>query len=373
MRVLDSGRILVRAEITMKPLSRIDQTLALVVLVLLIGGCFLVLRPFLSALLWAVVLSVATWPVFAHIKRALHGRSSWAAGVMTLLIALVVLAPFVIVGVTLADNADRLTTFYKQTVENGPPDAPAWVAEIPVVGERAADYWHAMVHDSARLVAELKKWIEPIKNGLIGFGTVVGEGLLMLTLSVLIAFFFYRDGDAVQRRLRAAIERIAPERGKRYLDLAVGTMRGVVYGILGTALAQGVLMAIGLWIAGFQAAPLLGLATFFLSPLPVGPPLVWLGAAAVLFQQGETGWAIFIAAWGALIVSSVDNFVKPLIISRGSNLPFILVLLGILGGAVAFGFIGVFLGPVLLALGLALLREWAVDTDADRPPPPKSS
>jgi predicted PurR-regulated permease PerM len=190
---------------------------------------------------------------------------------------------------------------------------------------------------------------------------------------VLIAFFFYRDGDAVQRRLRAAIERIAPERGKRYLDLAVGTMRGVVYGILGTALAQGVLMAIGLWIAGFQAAPLLGLATFFLSPLPVGPPLVWLGAAAVLFQQGETGWAIFIAAWGALIVSSVDNFVKPLIISRGSNLPFILVLLGILGGAVAFGFIGVFLGPVLLALGLALLREWAVDTDADRPPPPKSS
>jgi predicted PurR-regulated permease PerM len=189
---------------------------------------------------------------------------------------------------------------------------------------------------------------------------------LQLTLSVLIAFFFFREGDAMTRRLRAAIERIAPNRGARLLEVAAGTTRGVVYGILGTALAQGVLMAIGLMIAGIGAAPLLGLVTFFLSPVPIGPPLVWIPAAAWLFSHGETGLGTFMLLWGTLVVSMVDNFLKPIIISRGSNLPFVLVMLGILGGVVAFGFIGVFLGPVLLALGLALLKEWAVLSE-DRP------
>ena len=133
---------------------------------------------------------------------------------------------------------------------------------------------------------------------------------------------------------------------------------------LGTALAQGVLMAIGLWFAGFKAAPLLGLVTFFLSPVPIGPPLVWIPAGILMIVNGETGWGIFLFVWGALVVSSVDNFLKPMIISRGSALPFVLVLLGVLGGAIAFGFVGVFLGPVLLAVGYALIKEWAVETAA---------
>ena len=130
------------------------------------------------------------------------------------------------------------------------------------------------------------------------------------------------------------------------LDVAGATTRAVVYGILGTALAQGVLMAIGLYIAGIKAAPLLGLVTFFLSPVPIGPPLVWIPAGLwLIFAQGETAWGIFLLVWGALVVSSVDNVLKPMIISRGSDLPFILVMLGVFGGVVAFGFIGVFLGP----------------------------
>jgi predicted PurR-regulated permease PerM len=133
-------------------------------------------------------------------------------------------------------------------------------------------------------------------------------------------------------------------------------------------------MAIGLWMAGIKAAPLLGLVTFFLSPVPIGPPLVWIPAGLWLINEGATGWGIFLLIWGLVVVSSVDNFLKPILISRGSDLPFVLVLIGVLGGAVAFGFIGVFLGPVLIAVGYALLKEWAsgaprtASASSDAPP-----
>ena len=351
------------------PPNRIEQTLTLAMLAVLITGCFLVLRPFLTAVLWAVVLAATTWPLHARLVGWLGGRSAVAAAVMTLLIAAVVLMPFVIVGVSLAENADRMAEFARRVVDEGPPDPPAWVAGVPFFGDRLHAYLADLAHDTPQLMAELKKLIDPVKSTLFSGGASVVQGLLQLTLSVLIVYFFFRDGDAATRRLRAAIERIAPNRGARLLDVAAGTTRGVVYGILGTALAQGVLNAIGLWAVGIGAAPLLGLATFFLSPVPVGPPLIWLPAAGWLLYQGHTGAGVFMLLWGTLVVSSIDNVLKPLIISHGSNLPFVLVLLGILGGVVAFGFIGVFLGPVLLAIGLALLKEWAVLADDGAPSP----
>jgi predicted PurR-regulated permease PerM len=276
-----------------------------------------------------------------------------------LAILLVVVTPFVIVGATLAENSDRLTAFARGMIERGPPDPPTWLNDLPFVGQRIATYWASFAHDSAALLVELRKFMEPAKAYALKGGAGVAQGLLQLTLSVLIAFFFFKDGDAIVARLRAAVSRIAPDRGLHMLQVALATTRAVVYGILGTALAQGVLMAIGLWIAGIQAAPLLGLATFFLSPVPVGPPLIWIPAGLILISQGETGWGVFLLTWGALVVSSVDNVIKPMIISYGSHLPFVLVLLGVFGGVVAFGFIGVFLGPVLLALGFAMIKEWA--------------
>ncbi len=340
--------------------SQVDQILTLLVLGILIAGCFLVLRPFLTALLWSVVLCVTTWPVYEQLRAMLRQRRTLAAGVMSLLIAVVFVAPFVIVGITLADNSARMANFMREFMDQGPPDPPAWVARLPLIGETAAAYWSGFAHDTAQFTTEVGKVIEPAKAWLITGGTSIAQAVLQLTLSILMTFFFFRDSDAVVDRLRAVLARLAPRRGARLLDLAANTMRGVVYGILGTAVAQGVLMAIGLWIAGIGAAPLLGLVTFFLSPVPIGPPLVWIPAGLWLLYKGSVGWSIFLFLWGALVVSTVDNVLKPLIISRGSNLPFILVLLGVLGGVVAFGFIGVFLGPVLLALGVALLSEWAV-------------
>ncbi|MCC7328164.1 MAG: AI-2E family transporter [Burkholderiales bacterium] len=351
--------------------SRIDRMITVIVLAVLVIGVFLVLQPFISAIVWAAILVATTWPLHDWLARRWK-RSGLAATLMTLLILTVVVAPFVIVGSTLAENAERLATFARAVAEGGLPDPPAWVAAVPLVGESVATYWTGIAHDGSALFAELKRFVDPLRQFVFKGGAVVGEGLLQLTLSVMIAFFLYRDGEAIMARVRDAVTRIAPERGLHMLEVASATTRAVVYGILGTALAQGVLMAIGLYIVGVRAAPLLGLVTFFLSPVPIGPPLVWIPTGLwLIFSEGETAWGIFLLIWGALVVSSVDNVLKPMIISRGSDLPFILVMLGVFGGVFAFGFIGVFLGPVLLALGFALVKEWAVPAGgsrADAPP-----
>jgi predicted PurR-regulated permease PerM len=346
--------------------SRIDRTITLVVLALLVAGVYLVLQPFLSAIAWAAILVATTWPVF-HWMVSRAGRPAIAATMMTLLILTVVVAPFVIVGSTLAENADRLGEFARGVIARGPPEPPAWVGRIPLIGERASAYWSSLAHDTGGLLDELRRFVEPLRAFAFRAGAVVGEGLLQLTLSVLIAFFFYRDGEAIMARVHAAVVRISPTRGEHMLDVARETTRAVVYGILGTALAQGVLMAVGLYIAGFKAAPLLGLVTFFLSPVPIGPPLVWIPAGLYLiFGLDQTAWGIFVLAWGFFIVSSVDNVLKPILISRGSDLPFMLVMLGVFGGVVAFGFIGVFLGPVLLALAFMLIKEWAAPAHSSK-------
>jgi predicted PurR-regulated permease PerM len=189
-----------------------------------------------------------------------------------------------------------------------------------------------------------------------------------MAISVFIAFFFFLHGEALASRLQVALERLAGGRAAYLLGIVRGTVTGVIYGILGTGLAQGVLAAIGFAIAGVPGAVLLGVATFFLSVVPVGPPLVWGGAAIWLFQSGEAGWAAFVAAWGFFLVSTVDNVIKPFIISRGASLPFAIVFLGVLGGVLGFGVIGAFLGPTLLAVGYRLATEWTGD-EAARPVP----
>jgi len=174
----------------------------------------------------------------------------------------------------------------------------------------------------------------------------------------LIAYFFFRDGRGAAERLSNAVERIAGEQGKRLLEVAGNTVRGVVYGILGTAFVQAAMAGIGFLVAGVPGAGVLALLTFFLSVVPLGPPLIFVPAALWLFHQGSNGWGVFMLIWGAAI-STVDNFVKPWLIGRESAMPFLLILFGVLGGAFTFGFIGVFIGPTLLAVGYRLVNEWA--------------
>jgi predicted PurR-regulated permease PerM len=344
----------------------VERTISGIAALLLVGGCLLVLRPFVSALLWAVVLCFSTWPLYGHLLKLIGGRRTVAALIMTLGMILVVLLPFVIIGAAVSDDVRDLTTAIRSWIDTGPPAPPDWLAKIPLVGPRAVEYWQTLVTDSAKLLDEAKRLIAPASAWLVVIGKMLISGLVELALSILIAFFLFRNGESAAIWVSVAVERVAGERGRHLLTLAGSTVRGVVYGILGTALAQAVMAGIGYMIAGVPGAGMLALLTFFLSVVPVGPPLIWIPAGLWLFHEGSTGWAIFMLVWG-IGVSSVDNVVKPWLISQGSDMPFLLILFGVLGGALAFGFIGVFLGPTLLAVGYRLVTEWAATADVVAP------
>ena len=339
---------------------RFEQVISGVALALLLIGCAVVLRPFVSALLWAVVLWLATAPIHQRVLGWVGGRRSVAALLMTLGVALILLLPIVIVGFSVADSAQDLASATRRWLEAGPPTPPAWLADLPLVGQRAANYWTSLVGDSQRLLEEAQRFIEPATAWVLTSGLVLGRGVTELTLSILIAFFLFRDGVVVARRVRAGATRLAGARAEHLVQTAVNTVRSVVYGILGTALVQGMLAGVGFLIAGVPGAVVLGVLTFFMSIVPMGPPLVWGPSVVWLYQHGATGWALFMLIWGFFVVSGVDNFVKPWLISQGSELPFILIFFGVIGGALAFGFIGVFLGPTLLAVGYRLVLDWAV-------------
>jgi len=338
--------------------TRLERIIRGVLVLLLVGGCLLVLRPFVSALLWAVILSFASWPIYRRLLKLVHGRRTLAALIMTVAMLLVIFLPFMIIGAEVSDNIRDLTAAARSWTETGPPAPPLWLSKVPLIGKRTVDHWQIVAADSEKLLELGKRLIAPTSALLITIGKMLVGGLAQLALSILIAFFLFRDGESAAKRTVAMVERIADERGRRLLKVAGDTVRGVVYGILGTALVQAVMAGLGFFIAGVPGAAMLMLLTFFLSVVPVGPPLVWVPAMLWLFHQGSTGWAVFMLIWG-IGVSSIDNVVKPWLISQGSDMPFILILFGVLGGALAFGFIGVFLGPTLLAVGYRIIGDWA--------------
>jgi len=354
-------------------LNRIERLASLAALVLLVLGCMLVMRPFVSAVLWAVVLSFSTWPVYGRILALVRGRRTLAALLMTLLIALVVLVPFLLIGFTMADNMKALTLATRSWINAGPPQPPAWLHNIPVAGPQIVDYWQTLAGDSQSLLQQAQRWIEPVSTWGLNLGLRLTRGVAELALSVLIVFFLFRDGTSVADRLKAGISRLAGDRGTHLLQIAGTTVRGVVYGILGTAIVQAVIAGIGFLVAGVPGAAVLTLLTFFLALLPMGPPLVWIPATIWLAQQGNVGWAVFMGIWG-FGVSSIDNLVRPWLISQGNRMPFLLIFFGMVGGALGFGFIGLFLGPTLLAIGYRLIEEWLAEhpapTPAPRPPAP---
>ncbi len=367
----------------MKEAKRIDHLLTITVLTVVAIGCLWVLKPFMTAIALAAILTIATWPFFLRVRRFLRNRNSAAAFVMVVLISCVILTPFIVVGTTIADNINHLSAQAARILHDGPPDLPEWAGDIPLVGSSLVSYWDNITQDTSKLLHELYRLMMQAKNSILSGGKVVLSGLAQLGFAILIAFFFFRSGETLIQQIHAAAHRLALEFGERILAVGASTVRGVVVGILGTALVQGVAMGIGLQIAGITAAPLLGLLTFFLAAIPgIGAACVWLPVGLWLLSENSIGWAIFVFIWGGVFVSSIDNVLRPLIISQSGNLSFITVLLGILGGIMAFGFIGIFLGPVLLAIGYTLVKEWvtfkqettpALTLSTSEPQPPPSS
>lgn len=337
---------------------KMEQIVSVAAVALVAFGCMVVLRPFITALLWAAILCFSTWPLFVRLEAALKGRRTLASSIMVLGIALLLVAPFVIAGTQLADNFRTAIEWIREAKVNGLPPPPDWIKQLPMVGKPLAEQWAGLSADTGALMEKVRELLEKSQGWLVRNGIVVLGGIAQLCFSVLIAFFLYRDGDSVVRMLVEGIRRIAGDDTQNLINIVGGTVKGVVYGILCTALAQGVLAGIGFTIAGIPSSLLLGFLTFVLAFVPGGPPFVWLPVAGWLFLSGNVGWGIFMLLWGFLVVSGVDNFLRPYFISRDSKQSFALILLGVLGGLLAFGFIGLFLGPTLLAIGSTLVKQF---------------
>ena len=219
------------------------------------------------------------------------------------------------------------------------------------------------------------RFAEPARSLAFSTGRVLGGGLVQVAFAIFLLFFMYRDGDRLSAWLVAGTRRIVGPATPELLETAQHTVVGVMLGVVGTALAQAMVALLGFMIAGVPTPFLLGALTFVVSMIPVGPPLIWGGAAIWLFQQGEPGWGLFMLAYGMFGISMIDNVIKPLLISRSSHLPFALTLMGVVGGVLAFGFMGVFIGPTLLALAINLGARWLSRPelpDEESPSPPES-
>jgi predicted PurR-regulated permease PerM len=338
--------------------KRFESYARLAAITFLLVGCFYVLRPFLPAILFALAVTISSWPLFLSLAACSKGRRTLAAGLMTAALVLVIILPLALVTYNLADDVSRVYEQIKIAFDAGAIVPPSWLKDVPLVGATFDGYLREIIGSREQLLALAKRMLEPARHYLLGGGILLGSAVAQTSLAVFVSFFLYRDGAHLLRALSAGMQRIIGDSAPQVLTTVSRTVRGVMYGMLGTALAQALVAVLGFLIAGVPAVPLLGIGTFLFSLVPVGPPLIWGGAALWLFDQGRTGWGIFMLLWGFFLISSVDNVVKPYLISRGSSLPFLLVLLGVLGGVMAFGFVGLFIGPTLLAVGYSLLRSW---------------
>ncbi len=344
--------------------------LQIAIVALLLIGCIAVLTPFIGTLLFAVVICVTASPLRDALLRLCRGRRTLTAALLCLMLVLLLVVPMALLSGSLADGVEMVIGYLKPFLESGlPADMPLWVSDIPIFGDVIADYWHKLLASREEMNEVLRQLIAPTRKMALAAVSMFGQGLFQLALVIFFAFFIFRDAEDYAYAVRTASRKLAGDLGERMFKLTNGTITGVMIGIVGTAAAQSLVAMLGFLIAGVPGVIILTVATFFFSMVPVvGATLIWLPAAAWLYDSGQTGWAIFMLLWGMFGISSVDNFIKPILISRTASLPLLLIVVGVFGGVLVFGFIGVFLGPALLALGQVLIREWLEHADQDETP-----
>jgi predicted PurR-regulated permease PerM len=337
------------------PLAR--RVAAFAFLFFIFGLTFWVLSPFLASLAWAGILAYATWPLHQWLYRRLPGRDNLAALLMTLGVAAMLLLPLVWVLLTLVADLAAVSAALKQLAAHGLPPLPSGVRAWPGGEWMLAQYQRAQA-DPAWVRAQIAALGLTDATNLRNVAGDIGRNVGKFGLAVFALFFLYRHGDAALTQFRGVATRWLGDAARGYIQAVGVTVRAVVFGIVLTALAQGVLAGLGYWVAGIDAPALWGVITALVSLIPFVGPVVWIGLSLGLLAQGETGAALGLFLWGALVVSWIDNLIRPLVISGPTRIPFLLVFLGVLGGLNAFGLIGLFLGPVLLAVSVAMWREW---------------
>jgi predicted PurR-regulated permease PerM len=348
-----------------------------IILTLLLGALvalsYAVLRFFLAPMAWAVILAFLTWPVHRRLRRALRAGDTVSALAMTGLLMAAVILPVLWLTVLLRGELTGAYAAVARQIGSGPYVLPDWLGGVPWVGDWLRQVLEEWGRNPAALRAQIAGWIEARTGEILDILGDVGRNVGKLALALFTVFFLYRDGESLVRQARRVLRLFLGPRVDGYIA-AAGTMtKAVVWGLVATALAQGALAGLGYWWAGLDAPVLLGAVTALVAMLPFGAPFVWGSIGAWLLVSGELTAGIGLLLWGALVVSWIDNLIRPIVISSATRIPFLLVLFGVLGGLAAFGLIGLFLGPVILAVLVAVWREWLEEAGASagEPLPPE--
>jgi predicted PurR-regulated permease PerM len=335
----------------------------------LIAASFWILQPFLPAVIWATMVVAATWPVMRGIEARLWGKRSLAVAVMSLMLLLLMVVPLSLAVVAIADNASSIAGAAKWLAEFRVPPPPDWVAGLPLIGPRLQAFWQqgaaTGIQDyAARLApyagAGARRFIEGAGN----FGLL----FLQFLLTVVIAAIMFAGGESATEWLKRFGRRLAGERGEDVVVLAGQAIRGVALGVVVTAIVQAVLGGIGLALAGVPMAPVLTIVMFMLCIAQLGPVLVLLPAVAWVYWSGDGSWGTFLLVW-TLAVGGLDNILRPYLIKKGADLPLLLIFAGVIGGMLTLGLVGIFVGPVVLAVAYTLLDAWVGDGPAKPAPP----
>jgi predicted PurR-regulated permease PerM len=353
----------------------LNQSLEMLVRRVLLGAFFvgllilawIVLNPFLVPAAWAGILAFVSWPGYRWLMARLPGRPNLTAFLMTLLMTALLVLPMLWLLMILEME---LVGAYRAVVDlltRGPLQVPEAIRQLPGIGDWLFAYLQALFADPAQIEVQARAWLGEGREAIFKLVGGVGRNALKFGMALLTLFFFYRDGVAVIGQARQVLFNFLGDRVHGYIDAIGATTKAVVYGLVLTALAQGILAGLGYWGAGVEAPVALGAVTALIAFIPFGTPLVWVSISVWLLVTGHVWEGVGLFLWGALVVSWVDNLIRPLVISGVTRIPFLLVMFGVLGGLASFGLIGLFIGPVILAVLMAVWREW-LEEHAEEPP-----
>jgi len=331
--------------------------LSVVVIGVLLVGSLWTMLPFISGLTWATTIAIATWPALLRLQQ-LTGRRSLAAAIMTLLVLLAFIAPLAVAISTVLEAAARGPAVISDFAAGGLGPPPGWLADIPWFGARVATRWQTLAAGGPEaLMAVLEPYAGAAAAAAIAATGGVGRAAVLVVLTVVMVGILYARGETAAEGALALAHRLSGETGERAVILAGQAIRGVALGVVVTALTQAVLAGIGLWLFGVPRAGVLMALAFVLGVAQIGPLPIVAASVIWLYWTGSTGAAIGLAVW-SLPVIMLDNVLRPWLIRRGVDLPMLLIVSGVIGGLIGFGVVGLFIGPVLLAVTYTLLKEW---------------
>jgi predicted PurR-regulated permease PerM len=332
--------------------------LAVLFIGILVAANFWVLLPFLTALLWAGMIVITTWPVLLTVQKLLLNKRGLAVAVMTAALLLVFIIPFTLAVVTVLDHSEEISNWTKSLATLTLPPPPEWIGQLPLIGPKLIEKWRQLASGGqAELFARISPYVSKVANWLLARA---GSAMMLsahFLLTVVISIVLYFNGEQTAVGVLRFARRLGGKHGEDAAILAAKAVRGVALGVVVTALVQSVLGGFGLLISGIPGVTVLTVLMFILCIAQVGPGLVLIPAVIWLFWSGETGWGVFMTVW-TIVVGTIDNVIKPVLIRKGADLPLLLIFTGVMGGLIAFGVIGLFIGPVLLGVSYTLLGAW---------------